>query len=415
MVAKQNRFDIEWWIVQKRLIYIVIGLLLLVVVAGGVGLYLWLYGNPLAVHKSDVTTLAGARFISFEGDVRVVRAATRETVAATSQTQMYPGDIVQTQTDGRARIQMVDGSSLVVRPNSTVIIRDNTRAEGSRRANVSVVVDRGQINVRTEEQPEGTTNVVETPKTKNRLGPQTGATFGINPEGTEDIRVDSGQMETATQNGERTVLRGGEYVGINLSGTVARRERLLDTPVPLAPRDLERVFAGANGAANVTLRWQHPNSGAAAAHYRVEVATSPFFVAAGKVIERDQLIATEFGASDLRPGTYFWRVRATASSGQTSDWSEPLKFVVTPPGTNQPVEVSNWKVEYVGGNIYLARGRTQPGATVRINGRETLAASDGSFRLQVTVADGARDVVVQAQDVQGNSSQYKLPLSPASQ
>ena len=49
------------------------------------------------------------------------------------------------------------------------------------------------------------------------------------------------------------------------------------------------------------------------------------------MIERDQLSVTQFSASDLRPGSYFWRIRATASSGQTSDWSEPLKFIVMAP------------------------------------------------------------------------------------
>ena len=42
------------------------------------------------------------------------------------------------------------------------------------------------------------------------------------------------------------------------------------------------------------------------------------FRVGGKVVERDQLGSTEFTASDLRPGVYFWRVRATASSGLRS-------------------------------------------------------------------------------------------------
>ena len=99
---------------------------------------------------------------------------------------------------------------------------------------------------------------------------------------------------------------------MNPSGTVSR-QKLLDVPSPSEPHDLEKVFVGANGSASVSLKWQRPSSGTPA-YYRVEVATSPFFVADGKVIERDQLVATEFSASDLRPGVYFWRVRATAES-----------------------------------------------------------------------------------------------------
>jgi hypothetical protein len=158
------------------------------------------------------------------------------------------------------------------------------------------------------------------------------------------------------------------------------------------------------------LKWGRPQSGTPA-YYRVEVATSPFFVADGKVIERDQLVATEFGASDLRPGVYFWRVRATASTGQASDWSDPLKFIVTTRGTGSQVSVSNLSTELLGGNIYLIRGKAEPGTTIRVSGRETIAAPDGGFQVQVTAAGAARELVVEARDSQGNSSQYKVSLS----
>src|SRR5207245_7699301 len=87
---------------------------------------------------------AGARFMSFEGDVRVIRAATRQVMIANNDIQLYPGDTIQTQADGRARISMADGSTVVVRPNSTIIIRDNESADNGRRSNVHVVVDSGQ-------------------------------------------------------------------------------------------------------------------------------------------------------------------------------------------------------------------------------------------------------------------------------
>jgi hypothetical protein len=411
MTNKATRFDLDWWVIQKRFIYIIIGSLALCGVAGGAGLYLWKYGSPFKGNGKATDMPAGARFISFEGDVRVIRAATRETIVASSQTQLYPGDTVQTQADGRARLSLADGSTLVVRENSTVIVRDNTSVEGGQKTNVNVVVDRGQINVRTDQQPEGTSNVVETKQTQNKLGPQTGASFGINPDSTEDIRVSQGTMETTTtRNGETTIVRGGEYLAINPAGSVARRERLLDVPTPVGPRDLEKIPVGAGGAANVSLRWQRPAQGTPA-HYRVEVASSPFFVAAGKVIERDQLASTEFDASDLRPGVYYWRVRAAAASGQASDWSEPQKFIVIPKGGGDEVAVSNWSVQYVGGNVYLIRGRSQPGTTIRVAGRETLASSDGSFQLQITAPEGAREVTVEAQDPQGNRNRYRLALS----
>jgi len=411
MNTRTTRFAPDWWVIQKRLIYVIILVLTLCAMAAGAALYVWKYGNPLK-NVGAVTNLTGARFISFEGDVRVLRATTREVIAANSNTQLFPGDTVQTQADGRARISMADGSTVVVRPNSTIIVRDNASAEDGKRTNVHVVVDSGQMSVRTEQQPDGANNVVETAKTTNKIGQETNASFGVSPEGSEEIRVNQGAVQSVNRSGERTDLKSGEYVSINPAGTISKPQRLLDVPTLTEPRDLEKVTASANGSATIGLRWQRPQSGTAS-YYRVEVATSPFFVPEGRVIERDQLAATEFSASDLRPGVYFWRLRATAASGQASDWSEPRKFIVAPRGTGSSVSVSNLSYEYVGGEIYLVRGSSQPGTTLRVAGRETVATSDGSFQLQITAPSGTRSLTVEAQDPQGNSSQYRLPIGSA--
>ena len=410
MVAnKTSRFAFDWWIVQKRFVYLVVAIFVVICMGVGAAVYVKIYGNPF---KSlvEIKHPSGARFISFEGDVRVIRAATRETIAANAETELYPGDTVQTQANGRARIGLADGSTLLVKPNSTIIVRDNAKADDGKRTNVYVKVDSGQLSVRTEQQADGTTNVVETPQTKNTMGEKTNASFGVNPEGTEEIRVATGSIETTNRAGDQASIRGGEYVSVNNSGRLSPAQKLLDVPQPSQPHDLEKVFVGGNGAANVALKWQRPQSGTPA-HYRVEVATSPFFVTDGKVIERDQLVATEFGASDLRPGVYFWRVRATASSGQASDWSDPLKFIVATRGTGSQVSVAALSAELLGGNLYLVRGRAEPGTTIRVGGRETIVATDGSFQVQISAARATREITVEALDPQGNSSQYKLTLS----
>ncbi len=410
MVAnKTSRFAFDWWIIQKRFVYLVIAIFLLCASAAGAALYVWKYGNPFK-NVAIVNHPAGARFVSFEGDVRVIRAATREMLPANADTELYPGDTVQTQANGRARIGLADGSTLLVKPNSTIIIRDNARADDGKKTNVHVRVDSGQLSVRTEQQADGTTNVVETPKTKNTMGQQTSASFGVNPEGTEEIRVATGAIETTNQNGDKASIKGGEYVSVNNSGRISPAQKLLDVPQPAKPHDLEQVSVGPNGAANVALKWQRPQSGMPS-YYRVEVATSPFFVADGKVIERDQLVATEFGATELRPGVYFWRVRATAASGQASDWSDPLKFIVTNRGTGSQVAVSDLSTELLGGNIFLIRGKAEPGTTIRVSGREASAAHDGAFQIQVTAGSTTRELTLEAKDSQGNSSQYKVSLS----
>jgi hypothetical protein len=411
MITRTTGWVFDWWVVQKRSLYLIIAFLILCALGGGASLYVWKYGNPLKNVGTGMKAAAGARFISFEGDVRVIRSATREMISASGDTQLYPGDTVQTQASGRARVTMADGSTLVVRPNSTITIRDNASADDGKKTIVHVIVDSGQMYVHTEQKPEGSNrdNIVETPKTKNRLGELTGASFGVNPEGTEEIRVNTGVIETSNRSGETTSLHGGDYVAVNPSGTISRPQKLLEVPQPSEPHDLEKVSVGENGSANIALKWLRPQSGTPS-YYRVEVATSPFFVAGGKVIERDQLLSTEFSASDLRPGVYFWRVRATAASGQTSDWSEPQKFLVATRGTGSRVPVSSLTAELLGGNIYLIRGRADPGTTIRVLGRETLVPTEGSFQLQITAPSRTKEITIDAQDPPGNSSQYRLSL-----
>ena len=119
----------------------------------------------------------------------------------------------------------------------------------------------------------------------------------------------------------------------------------------------------------------------------------------GKVIERDRLDATQFSANDLRPGAYFWRVRATATSGQTSDWSEPLKFIVATPSTGSgSVSVTRLSTTYLGGDLYIIRGSSAPGTTISALGREALVGPHGTFQIQVTAASGTREVTVFAFD-----------------
>ncbi|HYY94086.1 MAG TPA: fibronectin type III domain-containing protein [Pyrinomonadaceae bacterium] len=412
MVTRVSRFDADWWVVQKRLIYILVIIASLAVVAGGCALYVRLYGNPFKSVAVSDPAAAGARFVSLEGGVKVVRANTRETLQARADTRLFPGDMVQTQEDGRARITLADGSNLLVKPDSVVTIAENTAAEGGKATKVRVAVESGQINVRTEQQPADGSNVVATRLTESRLASETDASFHVREDKSEAIRVSTGAVETTTSGGDQTTLRGGEYVSVNQQGSVAQRERLLDAPSPLAPRNLERIAARKGAATVVALKWQKPSTGTPA-HYRVEVATSPFFVPAGMLIERDQLQSTEFTVDDLRQGNYFWRVLAVAQSGQASDWSEPQKFVVVGgAGTGEEAGVSDVQIEYVAGQIYLIRGRTQSGNVVRCEGRETLAARDGFFQLQISAPHGAHEVQIETADTLGNRNSFKFALPP---
>ena len=401
---KYRRYYIDWWNIKRSTVYggVSIVVILTVLIGGG----WWLYKNNFFLAKTEINDIPAdsARIISFEGDVRVTRSSTRETILVTKTTFVSAGDTVQTQSDGRAQIQMIDGSILTIRPNSTIVIRDSSSLFGGK--NVRVAVDGGQINVKTEDQSADTENVVEVKESENKILSQTDASFGVNPNtGGGEIRVSRGGIESNV-GGEKSVIQEGEFASVN-NGKLAAKENILQPPKITSPTSQDSVQALSSGNADVTFRWQKPSG--AIQSYHLQVSKSPFFVADTLVFERTSVTDSNFTVANLAPGTYHWQVRAVANSGQISDWSEKIRFTIVRGSANQGINVTDWNVEKLGGRIYRVGGKTQSGAIVRIVGREVFAASDGTFLIQIN--SPSDQATVEVSDERGNKSSYSITLS----
>jgi hypothetical protein len=407
MSRKYQKFYVDWWNIRKSTIYGVVAAVILLLLIGG-GSW-WAYrGNWFAPKEAVEIPPDAGRLVSFEGDVRIIRAATRETILVTKQTYVSAGDTIQTQADGRATVQMIDGSTLAVRPNSTVVIRDSSSIFGG--TNVRLALDVGQINVKTEQQPEDTQNVVEVSESENRLLAETDASFNTNAQtGGGEIRISRGGVETSV-GGEKAIIGENEFAAVG-NGKITTKEKLLAAPRQDAPANSAQLVSQASGTgADVTFRWLSPES-AAGLTYGLQISRSPFFVADAMLVERDGLGGLNFTLGNIAPGTYYWRTRARTASGQMSNWSEPWKFSVVKRESGQAIEASDWRVESIGGGIYLIGGKTLPGMVVRAHGRETFAAGDGSFSLQISSA--SPNIGVEIRDEKGNRAGFALNLRSA--
>lgn len=407
MSNRYGRFYVEWWSIKRSTIYgtIIFFVTLTLLLAGG--WFAWRNNFFLSNTPSIQYPPDSARLTSYEGDVRIIRSATRQAEKVSGETYLVAGDILQTQADGRAQVLMADGSTLVVRPNSTVVIRANAGGAGQG-ANVKVSLGGGQINVKTEDMSADTQNVVEIRQVENRISARTDASFGINPATNNgEIRVSRGIVEAFTALGEKLTIKDSEYTSVNENGKLSPKEKLLEAPKLISPATLEKVMAGDAGTTDVALRWQKV-SALPVSHYRLEVAASPFFVADGVLLQQEPVNPPNLTLADVKTGAYFWRVRAVADSGQIGEWSEPWKFTVVSKDEGETIEVSGWQVDKVGGGIYLISGRANAGASVRIQGRETFALGDGSFRLQVSTQGS--QVEVSVGDEHGKRSRYRLSL-----
>lgn len=400
MDSKNPRFYVDWWNIRKSTVYAAAALsALLALAAGG---WWWVKNRSLETNGETAATAApkdSAQIVSFEGDVRIVRASTRETILVTREIFVAAGDTIQTQADGRAQIRMIDGSMLSVKPNSTVVIRDSASILGG--TNVRVTLDDGQINVRTQEKGAGSENVVEMLESENEINAQTDASFNIDSSAGGEIRISRGGVESNT-GGEKVLIGEGEYATVN-NGKISARERLIAAPKLVSPPASEQAVA----AREISFRWQKPESSSPVA-YRLQIARSPFFAADTLPIDRENLTGQIFNLSDFAPGVYYWRVQASSQTGQQSDWSEPRKLTVVRQLGGETIEASDWQVEPVGGRVYLVRGKTQSGTIVRAGERETFAAADGSFTLQI--ASDTPVVAVDLSDERGSRSRYNISL-----
>jgi hypothetical protein len=401
-----KKFYLDWWRIRRSTVYGIVALVVIVSVLS-FGTWFALRNNWFAEESTDHLPKNAARILSFEGDVRITRAATRETVIVNRETIVAAGDTIQTQADGKAIVQMVDGSVYTVRPNSTVIIRNNSSIFGG--SNVRVSLGDGQLNVRTDQQPGSAENVVEMLDSETTVRPQTDASFNADAQTNGgEIRISRGSVETNV-GGSRTTLSENEFAALN-NGQLTAKEKLLVPPRPASPADGAQLADNSGAGVNVGFAWQE-DSGIPIQSYYIQVSRSPIFAADAIMVDRGSLTGREFRLAGLAPGTYYWRVRSTSRSGQTSEWNPHWKFTVVRRVANPAIDVTAWNVEPVGGNVYILTGRTRPGLLVRSQGNQIFAANDGSFRLQVSTP--LSELPVELTDDQGNRAGFVISVRGA--
>ena len=126
-------------------------------------------------------------------------------------------------------------------------------------------------------------------------------------------------------------------------------------PEPIKPRD-EKIV---NQDSSVTLFW---GTKGIVANYQLEVATDSLF---NSLIVDDTTSTASYVLSGLENDTrYFWRIKATNSSGE-SDWSEAFNFLTAPPFIT--VVYPNGNEEFLGDSTYIIRWKDNLTGLVNIN------------------------------------------------
>jgi hypothetical protein len=177
----------------------------------------------------------------------------------------------------------------------------------------------------------------------------------------------------------------------------------------VSPGNSAQIVDAGRGV-SVTFGWQDAE-GNPAANYYLQISRSPTFASDAIMVDRSGLTSREFRLAGLSPGTYYWRLRATARSGQTTNWNDAWKFMVVRAGESVSIDATGWKVERMGGMVYLVSGRTGSGMIVRSQGGQVISAADGTFRLQIS--SPSIETAVEIGDDRGNRTGFIISLRNA--
>ena len=149
---------------------------------------------------SGVVTAQQAHFTALDGTVRVKKGNGNSWVKADYNIPLEKGDVVQTASEGMAKVVFNDGTSYTVKQDSLIVIEENS-ANDQQQTNVAVAVSTGTVDLSTATYSQGSKSRVIV----------AGATATLSPESAAQVRNDpkADQHEILMKKGTGEVSRNG--------------------------------------------------------------------------------------------------------------------------------------------------------------------------------------------------------------
>ncbi len=411
MGAKRNQtFQISWMTITYRS---VATLLLTVTVIVGAATYL-LFPNSAVVQgaagvvnrlldKAGLGTLGKgnssvgpqqAHFTALDGTVRVKKANSSRWVSADFSLPLEKGDVVQTSSEGMAKVYFQDGTSYTVKPDSLIVVEENF-ANAQQQTQVAVQVTTGTVDLNTATYAQGSTSQVIVAGATASLSPESSAVVHNDPRADRHeilLKKGSGRV---TRNNETVVLSNYEKVSFRAESPQMTRTREIGPPTLIGPANMMPVYVTAAGKP-IDFSW----TPAANSHgYRVRVSRNPYF--SSTVFDR-VIQGTETKLSGLKEGAYYWVVTSQDASGHESVESERNQFSVVVRSADAAIALELEPfVQH--GHVIEVKGKTDPAARVMVNGQEVpFIKGDGSFSFFTPpLPNGESMITVTAQNAKG--------------
>ncbi len=211
-------------------------------------------GNPA---KSGSAGAQQAHFTALDGTVRVKKANGNSWGTADYSIPLEKGDVVQTSSEGMAKIVFNDGTNYTVKQDSLIVIEENSTND-QQQTQVAVAVSTGTVDLATATYVQGSRSEVTVAGATASLAPDSAAMVRNDPKGDQhEILVKKGTGDI-TRNGETVRLADWEKVSFQAAGPahgqVERNRssdsdlaRQHDADVYVGRSETDRIFVDTHG------------------------------------------------------------------------------------------------------------------------------------------------------------------------
>ncbi len=354
-----------------------------------------------------VITAENAHFTALDGTVRVKKGSGNSWVAADYNVPLEKGDVVQTGSEGMAKVAFNDGTSYTVKQDSLIVIEESSANE-QQQTNVAVAVSTGTVDLSTAAYSQGSKSQVIVAGATASLGPESTAQVHNDPQADQHeilVKKGSGQV---SRNGETVQLANWEKVSFRAGEAHMEKAKGTGPPTPISPANMAPIFTSGEATKDVEFSWT-PMANAVA--YRLRISRNPYF--SSTLVDR-KVTTADVTVTSLGEGAYYWMVQSYEASGKESLESEKNRFTIIPKGKQAEAIYLELDPFIQHGHVIEVIGKTQVGARVMVNGREVpMINSDGTFHyFTPPLATGEAVITVTAQTVQGgvNTQQKKIVI-----
>jgi len=342
-----------------------------------------------------------AHFTNIDGMVRVKKASSNTWVTADYSLALERNDIVQTSSEGMAKVVFADGANYTVKPDSLIVIQENS-VNAAQQTKVAVQVSTGTVDLTTANIGRGSRSQVTVEGATATFAPDSAAQVMNDPRNDQhEILVKKGGAEV-TRGTQTLAMSDYDKVTFTADSKQMVKSKEIRPPFLISPRDKD-TYQTDPKSRDVVLTWG-PVEGVHA--YHVKVSKSKFFTQPSLLVDDKNWPNLEMRVKGLEPNQmYYWEVFSVGEDGKESTASEINGFNLVVKGDNSaaiPLELEPFSQH---GHVIEVKGRTEPGARVLVNGQEAIINSDGTFRhFTNPLPTGDNVITVTAQNQKGGSA-----------